>query len=167
MHRLLLALVALAATALPAFAYDTPKSLLEALYTPYKSDTFDWDKWDEAQFRTKALNALFDKDAKEADGDVGRLDFDPYIDGQDYQITDLVFHDAVITGDTAKVEVTFKNFDTSEDLMFTLVKEADGWKVDDVVSSNKDFPYSLKDIMSGPLVTGPDEGDASDEGDAN
>ena len=167
MRRLLITVAAIAATIFPAFAYDTPAALLKALYTPYTTANFDWDNWDESKLRSKELNALFDKDTKEANGDIGRLDFDPYIDGQDYQITDLVFHDAVITGDTAKVEVTFKNFDTSEDLMFTLVKEADGWKVDDVVSSNKDFPYSLKDIMSGPLVTRPDEGDASDEGDAN
>jgi hypothetical protein len=165
MHRLMLALVALAATAFPAFAYDTPKALLDALYTPYKSgDDFNWDNWDEAQFRSKALNALFDKDAKEANGEVGRLDFDPYIDGQDYQVTELKFHDAVVTGNTAKVEVTFKNFDTAEDLMFSLVKEADGWKVDDVVSSNKDFPYSLKDIMSGPLVPPDAQGDGSGSG---
>ena len=152
MRRLALALLAFAATIVPAFAYDTPDALLKALYTPYsQGDSFDWSKWDEAQFRSKALNALFDKDAKEADGEVGRLDFDPYIDGQDYQITDLKFGDAQITGDTAKVEVTFKNFDLAEDLTFTLVKEADGWKVDDVSSANKDFPYSLKAIMEAPL----------------
>jgi hypothetical protein len=155
MRRLVLALAALVATILPTFAYETPQALLDALYTPYKAgDGFDWSNWDESKFRSKELNALFDKDAKEADGDIGRLDFDPYIDGQDYQITDLKFGEPTINGDTAKVEVTFKNFDSAEDLLFTLVKEPDGWKVDDVVSSNKDFPYSLKAIMSGPLDTG-------------
>ena len=148
----ILALFALALTALPAFAFDTPQDLLTALYAPYaKGDSFDWSKWDESKFRSSHLNELFAKDLKEANGDVGRLDFDPYIDGQDYQITDLTFGEAMITGTTAKVEVTFKNFDAAEDLMFTLVEEADGWKVDDVVSSNKDFPYSLKAIMEGPL----------------
>jgi hypothetical protein len=153
MHRLFLALVALAATALPAFAYDTPKALLEALYVPYeKGDSFNWDNWDESQFRSKELNALFAKDLKEADGEIGRIDFDPYIDGQDYQVTDLKLGDAAVTGDTAKVEVTFKNFGKGEDLMFTLVKEADGWKVDNVVSSDKDYPYDLKAIMEAPLT---------------
>jgi len=46
-----------------------------------------------------------------------------------------------------------RHFDTAEDLTFTLVKEADGWKVDDVASHNKDFPYSLKAIMEAPLAT--------------
>ena len=152
MRRLLVPLLALVAMITPAFAYDTPKALLEALYSPYsQGDSFDWDKWDESVFRSAHLNELFEKDAAETpEGMVGRLDFDPYIDGQDYQITELKIGEAAIEGDTAKVEVTFKNFDTPDALTFTLVKEADGWKVDDVVNSNKDFPYSLKAIMEGP-----------------
>jgi len=155
MRKLLLALAVLLAGAIPAFAttYDSPKALLDALYSPYsQGDDFDWSTWDDAQFRSAHLNDLFDKDAKEADGDVGRLDFDPYIDGQDYQITKLTIGDATVTGDTATVEVTFMNFDIAEDMTFTLVKEKDGWKIDDVVSHNKDNPYSLKAIMEGPLM---------------
>ena len=165
MRPILLALAAFLAMALPALAasYETPKALLEALYSPYaKGDDFDWSTWDESQFRSKHLNELYDKDAKEANGDTGRLDFDSYIDGQDYQISDLKIGEPAVEGDSAKVEVTFKNFHTAEDLMFTLVKEADGWKVDDVVSSNKDFPYSLKAIMEAPLDAG-----SSGEGDAD
>ncbi len=157
MRRLALALVALAATIFPAFAYDTPKALLEALYAPYKAgDSFDWSTWDEAKLRSKELNDLFAKDLKEANGDMGRLDFDPYIDGQDYVLSDLKIGDATIAGDTAKVEVTFKNMDSAEDLMFTLVKEADGWKIDNVASSSKEYPYDLKAIMTAPLDTGED-----------
>ena len=154
MRPILLALSALIAMALPAVAatYDTPKALLEALYAPYeKGDDFDWSTWDEAQFRSGHLNDLFDRDAKEADGDIGRLDFDPYIDGQDYQIGNLAIGEPAVTGDIATVEVTFTNFGAPEDLTFTLVKQSDGWKVDDVVNHNKDFPYSLKAIMEGPL----------------
>ena len=67
MRRLLLALFAIAVTAFPAFAFDTPDALLKALYTPYSQGTdFDWSKWDEAQFRSKHLNDLFAKDLKEA-----------------------------------------------------------------------------------------------------
>ena len=152
MRRFAFTLFALLAGIAPAIAYDTPKALLEALYTPYSKGTdFDWGAWDETQFRTAHLNELFAADQKEADGEVGRIDFDPYIDGQDYQISDLKIGGAAISGGTAKVEVTFKNFDRAEDLMFTLIEETDGWKVDDVVSSDADFPYSLKAIMEAPL----------------
>ena len=152
MRRTVLALAILAAGTASAFAYDTPKALLTALYAPYfKGDSFDWTKWDDSVFRSKALNLLFAKDAKEAGDGVGRLDFDPYIDGQDYVITGLKIADPRIDGTTATDEVTFKNLDEPEDLTFTLVMEAGGWKIDDVVSHGKDNPYSLKAIMSGPL----------------
>ncbi len=152
MRPLILAVAALAATIFPAFAYDTPAALLKALYTPYTTANFDWDNWDESKLRSKELNALFAADLKEANGDMGRLDFDPYIDGQDYQITDLKIGDATVTGTTAKAEVTFKNFDSAEDLTFTLVKEAYGWKIDDVNSKGGADPYDLHDIMTAPLT---------------
>jgi Protein of unknown function (DUF3828) len=159
MRRLALTLLLLA-IATPAFAFDTPKALLQALYAPYsKGDSFDWSKWDEAKFRSKALNTLFAADEKEANGDIGRLDFDPYIDGQDYQITALKIGDAKIVGTTATAEVTFKNFDNPEDMTFTLLKEADGWKIDDVASSGTEYPYSLKAIMEAPMPTGDESAD--------
>ena len=152
MRHLIVSLLALVAMISPAIAFDTPTALLEALYSPYsKGADFDWSGWDETQFRSAHLNQLFAKDLEEADGEVGRIDFDPYIDGQDYQITALKIGEPAIDRDTATVEVTFNNFDTPDDLTFTLVKEADGWKIDDVVSVDKNFPYSLKAIMEGPL----------------
>lgn len=159
MPKLLLALAALLIGAVPAFAYDTPKALLQAVYAPYfKGEFFDWSTQDESKYRSASLNALFAADAKEApEGDVGRLDFDPYIDGQDYAITRLKYGVAAITGTTATMDVTFHNFDIAEDMQFLLVKEADGWKIDDVISKSKDNPYSLRAIMSAPLPT--DSGD--------
>lgn len=153
MHHIALPLFILLALAAPAIAFETPQALLRALYSPYlKGDSFDWDSWDESQFRSAQLNELFAKEERETpQGMVGRLDFDPYIDGQDYQITDLKFSEPAIAGDTATVVVTFKNFDTPDELTFSLVNETDGWKVDDVVSADKNFPYSLRAIMEGPL----------------
>jgi hypothetical protein len=156
MRRIALAFALLLAALGPAAAFDTPEALLTALYKPYSVpfDQFDWASYDEAPLRSTALNALFAKDKAETpDGDIGRLDFDPFVDGQDYDLSGLTIGKPVIAGDTAKVEVTFKNFDQAEDMMFSLVKEPDGWKIDDVVSSNPDFPYSLKAIMSEPMPT--------------
>ena len=157
MRKLLLALLLLVtAGAAPAFAYDTPADLMKAVYAPYLDANFNWDSIDEGTFRSKGLNDLFAKDLKEANGDVGRIDFDPYVDGQDYDLTGLKIGDATITGDTATVEVTFKNFDMEEDMVFTLVKEADGWKIDDVNSKGGADPYGLKEILTAPLES---EGD--------
>ena len=158
MRRLLLIAALFFAGLVPALAaapatFDTPEALIDALYSPYAKADFDWGSFDEASFRSKALNALFDADQKEANGDVGRIDFDPYVDGQDYQLTDLKIGAPTINGDKATIEVTFKNFDMEEDMVFALVKEDGGWKIDDVNSKGGADPYDLKDIMSGPLVT--------------
>jgi hypothetical protein len=152
MRKLLLAALILLAGAVPALAFDTPEALLKALYAPYGQKDFDWSTFDETKYRSNELNVLFAKDEKEADGEVGRLDFDPYVDGQDYQLTDMKFGAPTITGDKAVVHVMFKNMGDAEDLTFTFVKEADGWKIDDVSSKKTGDEYDLKAIMSGPLV---------------
>jgi hypothetical protein len=152
MRRVILAASFLLASIGAAAAYDTPKALLEALYFPYfQGADYDWSGFDEPALRSRALNALFDKDAAETpEGDVGRIDFDPYIDAQDYDLTDFAIGEAKVTGDTATVEVTFTNFEQPEDIVFTLVKEPDGWKVDDVESRGA-YPYRLTDLLTAPL----------------
>ena len=104
MRRLIDSLLVLLISLGPAAAFDTPKAMLEALYAPYfKGDSYDWSDWDESKFRSTQLNALFAADAKEANGDIGRLDFDPYIDGQDYTITKFKIGTAAIEGKSAKI----------------------------------------------------------------
>ncbi len=152
MRRLALAALVLLAGLVPAFAYDTPKALLEAIYAPYLVASSDWQERDETLLRSAGLNALFAKDSEEAGGEVGRIDFDPYINGQDWQIADLSIGEPMITGDTATAEVTFSNFDDPQDMTFSLVKEADGWKVDNVVSRAGEYPYDLKQTLSAPLA---------------
>ncbi|MFD1251455.1 MULTISPECIES: DUF3828 domain-containing protein [Devosia] len=128
-----------------AQAYDTPQALLEAFYEPYFSDNF-YD--DESVFRSAALNALYDADANSTpEGEMGALDFDPYVDGQDYMLSDLVIGTPEISGDTAVVEVDFKNFDQPMTIYYDLVKEDGGWKIDDVYRTDGEYPYRLSEIF--------------------
>ena len=41
----------------------------------------------------------------------------------------------------------FSNFGAPDSVTFDAGEEPDGWKVDDVVNTNPDFAYSLKQIM--------------------
>ncbi|MCR6673862.1 DUF3828 domain-containing protein [Devosia ginsengisoli] len=137
-----LALTGLAA----AQPYETPQALLEAFYEPYFSDTFSED---ESQFRSRALQALYDNDVELAgEGEMGAISFDPYIDGQDYDITELVIGAPGIAGDYASVDVTFRNFGEPRALSYELVLEDGGWKIDDVVSTNPDNQYRLTEIFA-------------------
>lgn len=139
---LVLALSSLAA----AQAYDTPEALIEAFYQPYFDSNFPEN---ESQFRSAALQALYDNDAEiTPEGEMGAISFDPYIDGQDYGITNLEIGATDIAGDDATVEVTFSNFGEPRSLTYELVLEDGGWKIDDVVSTNPDNPYRLSEIFA-------------------
>ena len=82
--------------------------------------------------------------------EIGRIDFGPYINGQDYQVSDLVIGEPYLAGGKAVVKVTFRNFDTPQELGFLLVDE-DGWKIYDVWGGSPDYSYDLLDILQSPL----------------
>lgn len=139
---LVLALTSLAS----AQTYDTPQALLEAFYEPYFNGSFPED---ETQFRSSELQALYDADAEMTpEGEMGAISFDPYIDGQDYEITDFEIGAPGIAGEYASADVTFKNFGEPRALTYELVLEDGGWKIDDVVSTNPDNAYRLSDIFA-------------------
>nr|WP_314258735.1 DUF3828 domain-containing protein [uncultured Devosia sp.] len=124
--------------------YAEPADLLEAFYEPYFTGEFPDD---ESQFRSEGLQALYDADAENTpEGELGALSFDPYIVGQDYDITDLTIGEPVPEDGAMLVEVTFKNFDEPVSLTYELVEE-DGWKINDVVSTNPDNAYRLSEIF--------------------
>ncbi len=126
--------------------YETPEALLEAFYEPYFSGTFPEN---ESQFRSRALQALYDRDAEiTPEGEMGAISFDPYIDGQDFDITDLEIGAPGIAGDSATVDVSFRNFGEPRMLTYELVLEDGGWKIDDVVSTSPDSPYRLSEIFA-------------------
>lgn len=132
-----------------AQAFETPLALLEAFYAPYFTDDF---AEDESRFRSAELNALYQADLERTPaGEMGALGFDPYIDGQDYALSDLEIGAPVLSGDSAVVEVRFSNFGRPTVLTYELVRESDGWKIDDVVSGTGEYPYRLSEIFAAAL----------------
>lgn len=150
MRHTALAALALALLATPAFAagYAEPRALVEALYAGYQPpNEFPPDI---SVLQSKRLNDLYDADAKEANGEIGRIDFDPFINGQDYEVTKVDIADPVIAAGKALVKVNVVNFDEPDEFGLLLVKEADGWKVDDVWHTGE-YSYDLLDILQAPL----------------
>lgn len=153
----------LLAVASPATAEDftDPARLVEAIYAQYAAGV----EFPDGDFirsqQSGRLNALYDADAREADDGIGRVDFDPYVNGQDYQIANLVIHPPYVAGGKAVVKVTFANMDTPQDLGILLIREGAAWKVDDVWSGGEDFSYDLLDLLQAPLDTGGAGGSAA------
>lgn len=101
-------------------------------------------------FFTPRLVALFvAEDAlREAEG-YGNLDFDPFYNGQDFEITGLAVTTSLDTGETAVVVARFENFGEANEIDYDLLAEPEGWRIDEVRSADADAPWVLSELLSG------------------
>ena len=106
---------------------------------------------------SKALNAMFaTAEANTPDDDVGPVDFDVFVNGQDYQLTELKIGDPAPEGAGVSVPVSFKNFGDAQSLVFHLVKEGPGWKINDIESLTPSAPWKLTTLLTPDPVDGKD-----------
>jgi hypothetical protein len=144
----LLAAALLSPAAWAAEKYGSPGALLTALYTPYLDETGGDDA---TPFFSTRLNALYAADAEATpEGEVGALDFDPVIAGQDFKISDLEIGTPETEGGATHVSVGFDNMGEKVTLDYSLVRESDGWKVDDIERKGGDYPWKLTAILAEP-----------------
>jgi len=109
-----------------------PDAVVAALYKQHKTSSPFF------QTRSRALvNKYFDKpladliwkDATTSKEEVGALDGDPLYNAQDTEIRKFLIGKPVISEGTAKIKVTFTNFNKKEEILFELVLKTTGWKV--------------------------------------
>jgi Protein of unknown function (DUF3828) len=82
---------------------------------------------------SKRLQALIAKDEAETpEGEVGRIDWDVFVDGQDWELTELKIVLVSQTDTHAQVRSTFENFGTPNENLFDLVLEDGHWRIDDI-----------------------------------
>jgi hypothetical protein len=136
MRIVVLALLAVVlGAASPAAGVDgDPVALLTAIYKTYTDIGPGEDGAPELSgVYSKRLQALIDKDEKETpEGDVGRIDWDLFVDGQDWQLTELKIVPALKETTRAEVRATFNNFGEPRDILYTLVLENGHWRIDDI-----------------------------------
>ena len=129
-------------------AATSPKEVVTRLYTAHKG------KADPLQYPAskKLLGAYFEngllslylKDQSESKGEVGKLDFDPLYDAQDFDIKDFSIALVAEQNDSAEVAASFKNIGKSEKIVFLVSKTAQGWRITDIKYSDG---RSLKEIL--------------------
>lgn len=145
---IVLAAISLAITgtsAALAQPFRTPSDLIDALYAPYLGDG---DTSQRDAFFADGLTRLYAVDAEKSQGEVGAIGFDPVINGQDWDISDLQVGDAEIDGQSAVVTVHFDNFSTPVTLRYSLIDEDGNWQVDDIESIEGDSPWTLSEIFA-------------------
>jgi hypothetical protein len=144
--------VVLSAASPPAGVDGDPVALLTAIYKTYTDIGPGEDGVPELSgVYSKRLQALIDKDEKETpEGDVGRIDWDLFVDGQDWQLTELKIVPALKEATRAEVRATFNNFGEPRDILYTLVLENGHWRIDDIQETLKPRWTMSKILLNAP-----------------
>lgn len=145
-----------AATAAPATTpaaaavAPTAEGLVRALYQKYLEtapDTvvgFDFtDPAVAAAYFDPALSKLVVADAK---SDQPRLNFDPFIEGQEFEIKAVAISAKNVTKTGATVIAQFDNFDEKKTVTFKMVRTTAGWRIADVQWDRN--PQTLRALLS-------------------
>lgn len=120
-----------------AAAASSPLAFLASIYDQYGSGKDGVPLGDEAALKrwfSPSLAQLIQHDraiADEAD-DLPSLDGDPFVDAQDWDITDLSVKAEDLGGGKATGHVSFRNFGEAKSIELDLVETAAGWRVDDI-----------------------------------
>jgi hypothetical protein len=125
------------------------KKYLEGLYGPYlnadtdaHNDCFD-DAFDKC-FAADLAKSMEAERQQTPEGEVGVLDFDPFIDGQDWKLSGLEI--IVKLGPDGPVGTAmFKNFGDAMRVEFDLIREDQAWKIKNM--RGKD--WDLRQLFAG------------------
>jgi hypothetical protein len=116
---------------------QTAQAFLESLYVPYRAKGFDGQPYTQAErFFEPALAAAMQRDYQRAkkDGVPPTLNGDPFVDAQEWEITNLSIH-ATTSGGQATGTISFENFRQKKTLAVELVLTRSGWRIADVVGA--------------------------------
>jgi hypothetical protein len=155
LRRVFIALGLALALAVPAAGsqiFDTPRALLEYAYAPYATGNFEDDS---DVLYTRALKDLFAAaEANTGEDEVGPVDFDVFVNAQDFELSELAIGEPTPEGQGVTVPVTFKNFGDPQSLRFHLVQEGPGWKIDDIECLTPGSEWRLTSLLAPPPTGG-------------
>jgi hypothetical protein len=88
------------------------------------------------------LQALFDA-LSNVEGGEERIDFDWWVDGQDFQIDQVRLKPAWLGRNRFNVHARWRNFGSDQNGTFLFVREGGRWHLDDVVSHTTGWTLSI------------------------
>lgn len=93
------------------------------------------------QYFTPSLVALIDNDSIEAEKrqEAPLLDGDPFVDAQDWEITEPVVTVQTGDGKAATATAVFKNFGEAVTVRYILVMTPKGWRIDNIIWKEGDL----------------------------
>jgi hypothetical protein len=131
-----------------------PAAFVRAIYRDYAGQSPM--PWFDRPYSTH-LRKLVDAERRDTPkGEIGRLDFDPFVNGEDWRIGGLTVALVSRAADKATIEACFRNFTNDEDLRYFLVREGGAWRIDDL-QSLKSARWTLSKILTGAPDAFPDQ----------
>jgi hypothetical protein len=156
-------LFAIAGTAFASVAHADPAAtaddaaalvFVKAIYDTFTKPGSDGVSIDSGKklrryFEPRLAEAM-DKDQKAAHGEVGSLDFDPFIDAQDWEFKtfDVALKDTAPGKITATV--TFTSLKEPTTIVLDLIKIKNDWRIYDITwrrDQNPDSPKTLRELF--------------------
>lgn len=134
--------------ALPAATrIDDPKTFVTEVYRRLIETQSKGHSYDEPDdIYTARLAKLIRDDRKKAKGEVGCLDFDFWVNGQDWELSNLAVTSTDDGPDRKTVIAKFRNLGNPEEIHFDFRRSAGRWQLDDVHSLSAP-PWTLSEIL--------------------
>ena len=125
----------------PSADIPDPAATIRPLYDPYLTEgaTFP-DFQHQAPWSASLWAQLEAMSARSQAQGEPILDFDPLIDAQDYQLSNLnAVTESVVENSHASVRASFTNAGAQAEVVYDLVWEEGGWRVDNIRTSRWDL----------------------------
>lgn len=131
-----------------AIAAPDPAPLVREIYTPYlAADGAPPALLEAAPWSRRTRQEITDMQANSMAMGEPILDFDPLINAQDWQLSNVSAETETQAGGHAVVRASFFNAGRQEDLRYDLIWEDDGWKVENVRGAD----WDLRTIITAPI----------------
>ena len=146
MWRFLLILLLILPDAAAQSPHDAdPVQLITAIYRTYTLDNTPV----VPDVYSRRLQALIDTDAKNTPpGDAGTIDWDVFIDGNNWELSNLRIALVARSDSAATVQASFDNFGKSRKQLFALIREQGEWRIDDISSMRKGARWTMSKILT-------------------
>jgi hypothetical protein len=137
-----------------AVADASPRAFVASIYDAYVGKNGNGIAFDSNQmvhrYFEPSLAAAIVKDQNDAAQrkEVAALDFDPFVDAQDWDIAayDVAMNDK--GADKASATVTFNNFGKAKTVALDLVKIKSDWKISDIAWTPHENPNTLRALYA-------------------
>ena len=146
MRRCLIGLILVFSAATAQAQDDTdPVKLITSIYQTYRRGN---QQPGFPHVYSDRLQALVDADAKNTPaGDSGKIDWDVFVDGNDWGVSKLKVTLVRRSALRAQVQARFDNLKQPHTMIFDLVREKSGWRIDDISSLQKGARWTMSKIL--------------------